>query len=53
MSGDLRPDFSCSICQGSPKVVIFDATGLAFRRSYVPKTALSASPVQEQGTSGR
>lgn len=53
MSWDLRPDFSCPICKDSPNVVIFDATGLAFRRSYVPKTALDASPVQEQVTSGR
>ena len=53
MSWDLRPDFSCPICQDSPNVVIFYATGLAFRRSYVPKTALDASPVQEQVTSGR
>lgn len=43
ISEDFNVGFYCPICKDSPSVVLFDATGLAFRRSYVPRRLLDYS----------
>lgn len=43
ISEDFNVGFYCPICKDSPSVVLFDATGLAFRRSYVPRRLLDNS----------
>lgn len=45
---DLDTAYICPVCKDTPSVVIFNATCLAFRRSYVPRKLLEKSTTTNQ-----